>query len=109
MSRESHSYVLAVVTMTQLKTALSPPHFIVSFARGPELSTVQSITELCICVCRWRLRDYKGPIATQALPALRSHTAYLPIRVPVRRMWVLPPLRWVLYPAVETSIPRLRG
>jgi hypothetical protein len=47
MSRESCSCVPAVVTRTQPRTAHSPPHFLVSVARGPELSKVRSITELC--------------------------------------------------------------
>ena len=29
------------------------PHFILSVARGPEVSRVRSITEICGCECRW--------------------------------------------------------
>jgi hypothetical protein len=43
----SCSCVPAVVTKIQPRTVLSPPpHFIVSMARGPEVSEVRSITEL---------------------------------------------------------------
>jgi hypothetical protein len=46
MSRESCSCVQVVVIRTETSTALSP-HFIVSVARGSEVSRVRSITELC--------------------------------------------------------------
>jgi hypothetical protein len=42
------------------------------------------------------VRGSKGPAA---LPALRTHEAQLRIRAPVRSVWWLPPLRWVLNPA----------
>ena len=47
MSRQSCSCVPVFATRTQVRTALSPPHFSVSVARGTEVSKVQSITELC--------------------------------------------------------------
>jgi len=39
-----------------------------------------------------------------ALPAFQPHASKLRIRTPVRRVWGLPPLRWVLYPAVAVSV-----
>ena len=48
--------------------------------------------------------DVRGPkmsLAMQALPALRT-------RAPVCRVWRLPPLRWVLYPARTASVLWLR-
>ena len=44
MSRQSCSSVPSVATRTQPRTA----HFIVSVARGPEVSKVRSVTELCV-------------------------------------------------------------
>ena len=52
------------------------PHFIVSVARGPEVSKVRSITELC--GLRVSVESYvapKGHVAMQALPALRTYSA----------------------------------
>jgi hypothetical protein len=52
------------------------PHFIVSVERGPEVSKVQSITELCSL--RVSVESYvapKGPTAMQTLPALRTQAA----------------------------------
>ena len=46
MSRESCSYVPAVATRTQQRTALSPPLHCISGA-GTRVSKVRSITELC--------------------------------------------------------------
>jgi hypothetical protein len=48
MSRKSCSCVPVVVIRTPPRTALSPPpHFIVSMARGPEVSKVRSYIEMC--------------------------------------------------------------
>jgi len=45
----------------------------------------------------------------QALPALWTHAAKLRLRTPVRRVWGLPPLRWLLYPAGTAPVLWLRG
>jgi len=91
------------------------PHFIVSVARGPEVSRVRSITELC-CKIDARpasvggvVRGSKGPYAMQALPALRTHAPKLRLRASVRRVWGLPPVRWVLNPAGAASVLWLWG
>jgi hypothetical protein len=47
MSRESCNCVSFVETRTQPRNVLSHPHFIVSLARGPEISNLRSITEIC--------------------------------------------------------------
>jgi hypothetical protein len=54
-----------------------PPttHFIVSVARKPEVSKVQSLTKLRLAIVGGDGRSYKGPISMQVLPALRTHTA----------------------------------
>jgi hypothetical protein len=45
----------------------------------------------------------------QALPALWTHAAKLRLRTPVRRVWELPPLWWMLYPAGTAPVLWLRG
>jgi len=45
----------------------------------------------------------------QALPALWTYAAKLRLRTPVRRVWGLPPLRWLLYPAGTAPVLWLRG
>jgi hypothetical protein len=55
---ESRSCDLAVATRTTQRTAL-PPTFIVSVARGPEVSKVLSLTELC--GLRVSVESYVGP------------------------------------------------
>jgi len=45
----------------------------------------------------------------QALPALWTHAAKLRIRTSMRRVWGLPPLRWLLYPAGTAPVLLLRG
>ena len=57
------------------------------------------------CECRWS----QGPYAMQALPALRTHAAKLRLRASVRRVWRLPPVRWVLNPAGTASVLWLWG
>jgi hypothetical protein len=49
------------------------PHFIVSVARGPEVSTVRSLTELCGLQVRLESSGVKGPTAVQPLPGF-GHT-----------------------------------
>jgi len=44
----------------------------------------------------------------KALPALRTNAAQLRIRNPVRRLWTLPPLRWMLCAAGTASVLWLR-
>ena len=45
----------------------------------------------------------------QALPALWTHAGKLRLRTTVRRVWGLPPLRWLLYPAKIAALLWLRG
>jgi len=45
----------------------------------------------------------------QALPALWTHAAKMRILPPVRRVWGLLRLRWVLYRAGEASVLLLQG
>jgi len=54
----------------------------------------------------------RGPerhIAMQELPALWTYAAKLRLCTPVRRVWGLPPLRWLLYPAGTAPVLWLRG
>jgi len=51
----------------------------------------------------------KGRYAMQALPALRTHAAKLRLSASVRRVWGLPPVRWVLNPAGAATVLRLWG
>ena len=87
----------------------SHPHFIVSAALGPEVSKVRSITELC--GLRVSVETYVDPKAQcNASAASASETRSITaIRAPACRMWWLPPLRWVLYPARAASVLWLRG
>ena len=55
------------------------------------------------------IRGSKGPIAMQALPALRPHTTKLRIWAPVCRVRGLPPIRLVPYPTGAASVLRLLG
>jgi len=50
------------------------------------------------------VRGSKGPFSMQALPGLRKYAAKLQIRVSVRGVWGLPPLRWVLHTAGAASV-----
>jgi len=59
------------------------------------VSKVQSLTKLC--GLRVSVESYV------------AHAAKLRIRTPMRRVWVLPPLRWLLYPAGTASVLWLRG
>jgi len=59
ISRESRSYVPAVVTRIRTKDRFPSPHFFVSVARGPEVSRVRSITDLC-CL-RVSVESYLAP------------------------------------------------
>jgi hypothetical protein len=72
-------------------------------ARGSEVSKMRSITELC--GLRVSVESYVAPRS----PLLRTNAASLRICAPVRRMWWLPPLRWVLNPAGAASVLWLRG
>jgi len=75
VSRESRSFVSAVATRTTPRPALNP-HFIVSVARGPELSKVRSVT--AACECRWnRTWPRKAQCNANSYSALdtRSETA----------------------------------
>ena len=65
------------------KNRLPITHFIVSAARGPEVSRVRLITELRGLRV---VRSSKGPKEMQALPALRTHAAKLRLRASVRRV-----------------------
>jgi hypothetical protein len=55
------------------------------------------------------VRGSKRPIAMQELPALRTYAEKLRIRTPVRRVWGLPIMWWVLNPAGTASVLWLRG
>jgi len=55
------------------------------------------------------VRIPKGSIAMQALTALWPQAAKMRIGAPVRRVWGLPPLQCLLYPAGVVSVPRQRG
>jgi len=95
---ELESLNIFVQGVTQLRTGrrdpdpskdrLPTPHLIVSVARGPEVSKVRSITELC--GLRVSVESYlppQGSAAMQALPTLRPHAAQLRIRSSMRRLW----------------------
>ena len=49
------------------------PHLIVTVARGPEVSKVRSITQLCWLSDGEMIHGPKMTFAMQALPALRPH------------------------------------
>jgi len=86
------------------------PHFIVSVARGPEVSKVRSITELC--GLRMSVESYvapEGPLQfkrCQRFGHTQRNCGYAPRCVACGG---LPPLRFVLYPAGAASVLRLRG
>ena len=82
-------------------------HFIVSVARGPEVSKVRSITELC--GLRVSVESYvapKGPLQCKRCQRF-GHTQRDWIRAPVRRVWWRP--QWVLNPLGIASVLWLPG
>jgi len=65
------------------------PHFSVSVARGPEVSIVRSLTELCsLRVSVESCVSPKGPLQCKRCQSF-GHPAQLRIRTPVRRLWGL--------------------
>ena len=63
------------------------PHFIISVARGPEVSKVRTLR---LASVGGVVRGSERPAAMQALPTLRPYAAQLRIRTTVRRLWGLP-------------------
>ena len=51
----------------------------------------------------------QGSAAMQALPTLRPHAAQMRLRTSMHRLWGLPPLQWLLYPAGPDCVLWLRG
>ena len=109
MSRESCSYGPADVTRTLPRTALLPPLHYIGGTRARGVQGAIYHRTLRSASFDVDVRGSKGPVAMQALPTLRPHAAQLRIRAPVRRLWWLPPLRWVLNPAGTASLLWLRG
>jgi hypothetical protein len=70
------------------------PHFIVKMARGPDVTSVRTITQFC--GLRITVESYTAPRAVQALSELRTHPAWLRLRTSVRRVWRGPLVRLVL-------------
>ena len=104
----SRSCVRADVNRTPQCSAPNPNSL--SLERGPEVSRVRSITELC--GIRVSVESYvaaKGPLQCKALPALRTHVAKLWMRASVPRVWRLPLLRMMFNPARASSLLWLRG
>jgi len=88
------------------------PHFIVSVARSPEVPKVRSLTELS--GLRVSVESYvapKDPLQLKRCQRFR-HAAKLRLHTPMRRVWGLPPLRWLSLPrgnspnAVAAGKPR---
>jgi hypothetical protein len=72
------------------------PHFIVTMARGPDVSKVRAITQLC--GLRTTVESYtapRGPLQCRRCQCF-GHPAWLRLRNSVRRVWRGPPVRRVL-------------
>jgi hypothetical protein len=83
------------------------PHFIMSVTRGPEVSKVGALTELF--ALRVSAESYVAPKGPSQCKRFGKYAAKLRIRTLVRRLWGLPPIRWMLCLAGTASLLRLRG
>ena len=73
------------------------------------MSKVRSLIELCDL--RVSVISYMAPKVTLQCKRCQrfGHAAKLRLRTPVRRVWWLPPFRWLFYPAGTSSVLWLRS
>jgi hypothetical protein len=102
VDRELHSCVPAVAIRTPPRTSFLPPLHYLSGVRTRDVKGTIYYRTLRLAIVGEIVRGPKVPIAMQALPALWTHAAKLLLRTTVRRVWGLPHLRRLLYPA-ETA------
>ena len=109
MSRESRSSGPAVATRTPPRTALPLSLHCISGARAWDVESAMSHRNLRLASVGGIVRGPERPIAMQALPALWTHASKVRISTPMRRVWGLRPLRWLLYLAGTAPVLCLWG
>jgi hypothetical protein len=75
MSRESCSFIPAVVTRTQIKTGHTHPTSLFQWREGPMFPRCELSPKSASASVGGVVRGPQGPVAVQTLPALWPHAA----------------------------------